>query len=439
MKQKNVLKALFVFSLLSSITGVHAQPIVETIEDKAYVYYNGMQIEMESHLEIPESEEPLQRQLSLLLFGQEATSVKDAYSKFLKQWKGKLLSPQKEIGGFHIETIEMNIHKEYEKPNRFACYHIEAKVLPTTISIDLKANASQTAQLQQWKQGINKYFIYDLQKHEVLKMDQVFEPALFEKISSSIGKDASLYTEDWCVMFSSEKGDGRFQPNAVSAKHLTDYFKELIEWNIPKQTSTKPRFLRGERGLQSFFQKEGKYSVALNGEPADTVRLSLSINAEGSVDSIAVVSPATKYDRKAVSMCRKMPKWQPACQNGEAVSSTIEVEIPFLTVVGDEIPEYKGGNEELRRYIFRDLVVPSSASSIKENIILEFIIETDGSVTFVRTRNSSNEGLRHQFISKLERMPKWKPAKKNGKPIRCKQMLPIQLNMTDDPNWMPED
>ena len=119
-------KTLLLIVLTTSVLGVQAQPILETVADKANLRYGNTQIEMESHLEIPDGEEPLQRHLSFLLFGNESPSIKEAYDSFFNSWKGKKLNPRQEIGGFRIETIRMSICKEYEKVGRFACYRVKA-------------------------------------------------------------------------------------------------------------------------------------------------------------------------------------------------------------------------------------------------------------------------------------------------------------------------
>lgn len=434
MKKKTLLSGLFV--LMASIIELQAQPIAETVNDKAELRYGNTKIEMESHLEIPAGEEPLQRHLSLLLFGSESPSLKDAYGTFYKSWKGKRLDAQQEIGGFRIETITMSVCKEYEKTNRFACYRVKAKMTPTLFE-DAKANASQVKLLRRFKEEVNAFFIYDLQKHEVMDLSQIVIPAVYEKISESMGKEVNLYTEDWCLLFSSPKGEGRFLLNATTEKYFSDYFKELTQWESSLQDCTEPLFLRGEKGKYDFFKKEAEFSFAAEGEPADTVKLNLTIGVDGSVTSADVISPATKYDGKAVQLCRKMPKWRPAYKDGKAVPSNIEVSIPFMNEIGDVLPQYTLDEKEFRRRLFEDLKIPSDVG-LKEKVILEIIIEKDGSVTYVGGKNLANEYLKLQFIERLRRMPKWKPGKKNGKVIRMKMSFPISLSFTDDPNYIPD-
>lgn len=417
---------LLFMAFYASIHGLQAQTVIDIVDDKAMLNYGSVKIEMKCSLEIPEGEEPLQHHLSQILFADDNSSVKEAYNCFLKQWNGKLLDSEKEVGGLGIKTLTMNLCKEFEIKGRLACYHVMAKVLPIVFS-DNKASSIQKTQLDRFKKGIDTYFIYDLQKHEVMKLSQILIPAAYENIVGKVGDELNLYTEDWCLQFSSPKGAGRFLINSETQKYYTDYFKELIQWESLSQDQQKPRFLRGEKGLHDFFAKEAMYIYASDGEPADTVLVSIEIDPEGNVTPVAVVSAPTEKDDLALQLCKKMPKWKPAVKDGVAVSSTMEVSVPFIKIIGDEPPQFIDGEEELRRYLSEKLIVPSNVG-IQEKVNLEIIIEKDGSVTYVGTTNYANEYLKQQFIEKLEKMPKWKPAKKNGKIVRMKMSLPIRLN-----------
>lgn len=426
---------LTLFAFMTSVF-LKAQPIVETVADKANLLYGNTKIEMECYLEIPDGEEPLQRHLSFLLFGIDCPSVKDAYDSFFNNWNGKKLDAKQEIGGVRIETIRMSICKEYEKAKRFSCYHVNAEMTPTMFD-DRKANITQKNLLNRFKTGINAFFVYDLQKHEVMTLDHMLIPVAYDKVTSSVGNAPNLYTEDWCLQFSSAKGEGTFLINASTEKYFTEYFKELIQWDSSLHDSTEPLFLRGEKGKYDFFKKTAKFIFAAEGEPADTVRLNLSITSDGSVASADVISPATDYDGKAVQLCRKMPKWRPAYKDGKAVPSKTEVSIPFIKEICDELPRFADDDKEFRRRLFENLKIPKNVG-LEEKVVLEIIIEKDGSVTYVGTKNLADEYLKRQFIERLVRMPKWKPGKKNGKTIRMKMSLPINLSFTDDPNYVPD-
>ena len=85
----------FAVALFATIVSIQAQPITETMNEKAVLQYGNMKIEMECHLDIPDGEEPLQRNLTLLLFGNENPSVKEAYNAFFRIGKESDLTHNK--------------------------------------------------------------------------------------------------------------------------------------------------------------------------------------------------------------------------------------------------------------------------------------------------------------------------------------------------------
>lgn len=70
--------------------------------------------------------------------------------------------------------------------------------------------------------------------------------------------------------------------------------------------------------------------------------------------------------------------------------------------------------------------------SDKENsikILLNFVVETDGSFSEIKVLKSSNEDLANKAIEVLKNMPKWNPAELAGKPVRSLFTLPITINL----------
>jgi Ca-activated chloride channel family protein len=114
---------------------------------------------------------------------------------------------------------------------------------------------------------------------------------------------------------------------------------------------------------------------------------------------------------------------------------TDEVEIPEqeeeigILLVADELPEFPGGDQARAKFIADNIVFPSKVK-LKENVsyrvIVSFIVEVDGSITDVKISKScgikecDNEALR---VIKL--MPKWKPGKQRGVPVRVVFQCPV--------------
>ncbi len=71
----------------------------------------------------------------------------------------------------------------------------------------------------------------------------------------------------------------------------------------------------------------------------------------------------------------------------------------------------------------------SLENGIQGRVIVEFIIERDGSVSNVRAIRSPDSNLSNEAVRLIKSMPKWKPARQDGKPVRQKQALPITFRL----------
>jgi len=98
-----------------------------------------------------------------------------------------------------------------------------------------------------------------------------------------------------------------------------------------------------------------------------------------------------------------------------------------LYLIVDEMPAFPGGEPGLMDYIYKNLRYPYTAASKKiENcVICTFIIDIDGSVKQAEIVQSAHPLLDKEALRIVKSLPKWKPAKQHGKPIRVKYTLPI--------------
>ena len=105
-----------------------------------------------------------------------------------------------------------------------------------------------------------------------------------------------------------------------------------------------------------------------------------------------------------------------------------------------EGPDYPGGPSALFAFINNTMVYPAQAvkDSIQGRVIVQFIVEEDGSITnpvVVKSsglnRNQAYSSIFNQMDAEALRivsaMPKWNPGKIEGKPCRVKYSLPINF------------
>lgn len=101
----------------------------------------------------------------------------------------------------------------------------------------------------------------------------------------------------------------------------------------------------------------------------------------------------------------------------------------------DVMPEFPGGSAEMMKFIQTHLKNPlllnkdSLAKPCKT--IIEFTILDDGSVknAFVVRSCIGCSGCDAEAVKVFEKMPKWAPGKKDGKPVAVKLGMPLFFNL----------
>ena len=89
----------------------------------------------------------------------------------------------------------------------------------------------------------------------------------------------------------------------------------------------------------------------------------------------------------------------------------------------DELAEFPGGAERMNEFFstFYDPYVGSDGNLevLKQGTVAaRFIVETNGKVKYVEITKSLSPAYDDEIEKTLKRMPKWKPAKINGLPVR---------------------
>lgn len=102
-----------------------------------------------------------------------------------------------------------------------------------------------------------------------------------------------------------------------------------------------------------------------------------------------------------------------------------------IYVFVSEYPEFPGGEEALNKYIEDNLRYPEKAREecISGTVVIRFVVEKDGSVSNVGILREIGGGCGAEGKRIVEGMPKWKPGRQSGKPVRTEFTLPIQFRL----------
>lgn len=96
----------------------------------------------------------------------------------------------------------------------------------------------------------------------------------------------------------------------------------------------------------------------------------------------------------------------------------------------EEMAEFNGGAMAMMKYIQKNLKAPNNKPKVTGKCFAKFIVRTDGSIsdiTIIKPVPNCEE-CSDEVIKLLSEMPKWKPAKQNGRPVPVYYNLPINFN-----------
>ena len=128
----------------------------------------------------------------------------------------------------------------------------------------------------------------------------------------------------------------------------------------------------------------------------------------------------------------------------------------------DEMPEFPGGEEALYRFLIEHVKYPAIAQEmgVQGKVIVQFVVQADGQIADVETdkllsanglaeivkttrkkdmtdeeikavdaQNNALESLKTEAVKVIKAMPRWKPGKKDGKPVNVRFSLPISFRL----------
>lgn len=107
----------------------------------------------------------------------------------------------------------------------------------------------------------------------------------------------------------------------------------------------------------------------------------------------------------------------------------------------EKMPEFVGGYNVLRYYLATNLKYPCEAlmNKIEGRVVMQFIVEKDGSITNVRVARKLSPELDKEALRILKKMPNWNPGMKDGEPVRVKYTMPILFRLPKENPNNPKD
>lgn len=117
---------------------------------------------------------------------------------------------------------------------------------------------------------------------------------------------------------------------------------------------------------------------------------------------------------------------QAAVTTSQEEKETVEV---LNNAMVDTPVKFRGGESALLQFISQNLVYPVIAQEqeIQGSVILEFVVEKDGSIGDVKVIKSLSKECDQAAIDVVRKLPRFTPARKQGKPVAVMFRLPIRF------------
>ena len=99
--------------------------------------------------------------------------------------------------------------------------------------------------------------------------------------------------------------------------------------------------------------------------------------------------------------------------------------------VCEVLPEYPGGMEAMMKFVSENIKYPAEAHTkgIQGRVLISYVVEKDGSLSNIHVVRSVDPLLDAEALRVANLMPKWKPGKQGGKPVRVKFVLPVTFKL----------
>lgn len=221
-----------------------------------------------------------------------------------------------------------------------------------------------------------------------------------------------------------------------------------------------PQYTGGEEAMMKYVAENIKYPQAAKDKNiGGRVFVSFVIEKDGSVNEVKVMRGiGGGCDEEAVRVIKGMPKWKPGMQKGKPVRVSYMMPLNFklsddqpakpaqqtdankpnmkpdkngVYQIVEEMPKFPGGEGALMEYVSKNVVYPKEAQEkeISGRVYVSFVIEKDGSVNEVKVMKGIGGGCDDEAVRVIKAMPKWKPGKQEGKPVRVSYMMPIAFKL----------
>ncbi|MBK3518726.1 WG repeat-containing protein [Carboxylicivirga marina] len=111
------------------------------------------------------------------------------------------------------------------------------------------------------------------------------------------------------------------------------------------------------------------------------------------------------------------------------INANIEVHKDSLFEVVEEMPEYPGGEMGLRRFIATNVRYPIGAQQhgVQGRCYITYVVDETGDIIDIKPAMPAPPILMNESLRVIAVMPKWKPGKIDGEPVKVSYTVPVNF------------
>lgn len=109
-----------------------------------------------------------------------------------------------------------------------------------------------------------------------------------------------------------------------------------------------------------------------------------------------------------------------------------EPEEQTIFEVVEEMPQFpEGGMAGLMQFLGKNIKYPTIAqeNGTQGRVTVQFVVNKDGSIVDAKVLRGVDPYLDKEALRVIGSMPKWKPGKQRGKPVRVKYTVPVMFRL----------
>ena len=238
--------------------------------------------------------------------------------------------------------------------------------------------------------------------------------------------------------------------------HAQDKWDKPFEIDLPAEgkdvmlvCEQQPEFPGGMRALMDYLKKEIRYPKKCSAsgiEGRAFVRFIVDKNGKIKKVELFKSSGNQLLDKEAIRVVKKMPRWNPGKNKGEAVNVMFTLPVNFKLYMyrrakkNDEMvfsnpesqPEFPGGWNAVKEYLQLNIRYPKECveNRIEGKAFVRFSVEKNGKIKDVElARSSGNSLLDNEAIRVVKKMPRWNPGTIYNKPEGMAVTMPVEFRL----------